>query len=325
VSRWRALLRGLSPLVSVALVLAVTSCTARPASSGSGARGPRTARPDNLAHLRVDGEDRSYLLRRPERFPGPRPTVIFLHGSKDSAADIEARLAFDAVAGQSGIVAVYPNGDPTFHSWRAQCCSPGVDLPNDVDFIARLIQTLVSQGVSDAAHVVIAGFSAGAIMSYDIGCKLAAQVSGVVAVAGTMLLVPRTVRPAVAGPDFTAASVCSPARPLTVVAIHGERDQNLPFSGDASCPGTPCGPGVSSWQAPARTVSKWWQDLDHCVGAPIVSRLSNYARETRLCAGGVIVSLTLVHGAGHDLIALRQKSPLLADLVAVATGRPLTK
>jgi poly(3-hydroxybutyrate) depolymerase len=58
--------------------------------------------------LRIDGKDRSYLLERPLG-PGPRPTIIMLHGLNGSGADIARTSVLDQLVPQSGWVAVFPD------------------------------------------------------------------------------------------------------------------------------------------------------------------------------------------------------------------------
>jgi poly(3-hydroxybutyrate) depolymerase len=59
------------------------------------------------AQLVIGGRTRSFLLERPSA-PGPRPTVIMLHGAGSDAAFIARATGLARRALEQGMVAVFP-------------------------------------------------------------------------------------------------------------------------------------------------------------------------------------------------------------------------
>ena len=57
-----------------------------------------------------DGIQRHYEIFRSNNARGPRPAVFLLHGGGSTAAEMRRYTAFDDLAEQAGIVAVYPQG-----------------------------------------------------------------------------------------------------------------------------------------------------------------------------------------------------------------------
>jgi polyhydroxybutyrate depolymerase len=63
--------------------------------------------------------------------------------------------------------------------------------------------------------------SKGGMMSYRLGCELSSRIAAIAPVAGNM-----------AAKDGSAQDVgCMPARPVSVLAIHGTLDPYAPYAG----------------------------------------------------------------------------------------------
>jgi polyhydroxybutyrate depolymerase len=228
-----------------------------------GSMKPPTGSPSDAAavqyvSLTVGNKLRDYRLFRPPAldYTKPVPLVISLHGTP-SDASVQASVShFDDEAAKAGFLAVYPDGCDGF--WDADAGS------YDVGFISRLIDRLRTDFRIDEARVFIVGVSAGALMAYRIACELSSLIAGLASVAGSML-----------------ASDCHPARPVSILEMHGTADANVSYA-----------LGVAAIQT--------WTLLDGCVGDPALSqsgitKTSVWSR----CNAGTVVRLDTVEGGHH--------------------------
>jgi polyhydroxybutyrate depolymerase len=94
---------------------------------------------------------------------------------------------------------------------------------NDVEFIRQLIDAAIRSDAVDPSRVYIAGFSRGGMMAYRLGCELADRVAAIAAIGGNMSDRHGNID----------AVRCRPAAPVSLLAIHGTDDRNVPIEGGA--------------------------------------------------------------------------------------------
>jgi polyhydroxybutyrate depolymerase len=310
-------------------VVAVRSSSSRhaPSASTTTRRGAATTPPvTTLAvvvapgrtsdlSLQSSGVPRTYRLHRPATAPsGPLPLVIMLHGAPDTGKSFERLTGLDSVADRDGFLVAYPDGSdigsPNGFGWFPECCNARAKNPVDRIFISDLIDTLVAQQGADPSHVVVVGESVGGIITYDVACQLAGKLIGVVAVSTTMVETPSFVPHAPTGVE------CVPARPLSILAVHGTKDGNIPYDGKLRCsepPGCAPEPGAQGYFPGALAVHAWWERLDGCQEAAIVQERgrATISRAPR-CSSGVSVVLATVDGGLHGW----QSEAALFDIAA---------
>lgn len=168
--------------------------------------------------------------------PGKRALVIVLHGGLGNADRIagqqaESGLNMDAVADRDGFVVAYLNGTPVtrflgakFLGWNAGggCCGqPGQNDTDDVGYISHAVGYLADKYGVDRGRVFAIGHSNGAMMAQRMICETRVF-AGAVAISGPLNL------------DTTQ---CSSAKGLSVLAIHGADDANVPVAGGTGSKG----------------------------------------------------------------------------------------
>lgn len=164
------------------------------------------------------GATRSYRMYVPAAPTGtPRALLIALHPLGGSGTKFERSSGLDRRAAAAGAVVVYPDG--LGHSWDAgTCCGYAVrHHVDDVRFLVRVAADVSRRLPIDRSRIAVTGFSNGALMSYRLVCERPDLFHVAVAVAGDAV-----------GPR------CNPARPVTLVHVHGARDALIPLSGVAS-------------------------------------------------------------------------------------------
>lgn len=233
----------------------------------------------------VAGRERRWLLHLPRDYAVTRtwPLVVIFHGHYGTPAGIARLTGLDRMADREGFIAVYPAG--IARSWAAGLNAPADRMRiDDVAFVSGLIARLETEYPIDTRHVVLAGFSNGAHLVELLGCRLAAQVTAIVPVSGTLAA--------------AAAGGCHPARPLTVVEFHGMQDPVDPYSG-----------GVihvhhGGAVLPVITNIEDWARWDRCPGPARQRHLGvadHGARELTYgpCAAGTTVRLYALEDGGH--------------------------
>ena len=204
-----------------------------------------------------------------------------LHGVGNSGQSMVEATQFDRMAETAAFIVAYPDG--VNETWNAgYCCLGGATTgPDDVAFLSRLIDDVQLSHKVDPARVFVVGVSAGGMMAYRVGCELSGRVAGVGAVAGAMIL-----------------DQCRPARPVSVIEIHGTADPLVPYQG-----GRTAG-GATQLSPPTVAVVERWAELNRCPTPPATRTEGPVTTLTRSgCAEGTAVELVTIDGAGHTWFA----------------------
>ena len=270
----------------VAAVTALAGCRGHVAATGqssaAAAPGSATAASTEMipvgssAHaISVDGVTRSYIIYRPVTLQAAAPLVVMLHGGFGSASQAEKSYHWDAEADAGHFLVAYPDG--LNHAWNAGggCCgTPGRTGVNDIGFIAAMVSAIEHAVPVNADRVYATGISNGGIMAYDLACHTAIF--------------------AAIGPDSaTELGGCGDPAPVSVIAIHGTADKNIPYNGGE-------GDGVAHIDGPAiPAVNAGWRQADSCA-APAVTTVAAVTTSVAACPSGRTVELITIAGAGHQ-------------------------
>lgn len=281
-TRWLSLTTAALVLVSVACGgsnAAVSNISKSPSPTpiqdcrGAAETDPHSAPPGpgvTYVNLTVDGKLRDYRVFSP---PGldttkPVPLVIMLHGAPIDAQGFENNIHFDQEASAAGFLSISPNGCAGKWSY-----ADGGPKTADDDFIQKVMEQVEANFPIDKARVFLVGASAGTWVEYRLACDMAAQITAIASVAGTMRL----------------SDDCKPSRPVSILEMHGTRDTGHPWNG-----------GGPHYAFPVDDVMKRWVTLDGCTTTPTVTQ--NGITETSLwkqCQGEAVVRLDKVVGGRH--------------------------
>jgi len=246
--------------------------------------------------ISVDGRDRSYTVYRPSGLSAARPVpmVVVLHGGFGTGSQAEKSYRWDSLANDKGFVAVYPDGYR--RSWNAGggCCGPAYrENVDDLKFITAMIRAVSGVHNIDPKRVYLTGISNGAAMSYRYACEGTISISAIGSVSGTM------------------PGGCASPKPVSVMEIHGLKDQNIPFAGGK---GTK---GVTSIDWPTVQASlEAFRRLGHCkpadatVAGVVTTAVSN-------CTNGTQIALITVADAGHQWPGAEPNRPVARLLLGL--------
>lgn len=240
----------------------------------------------------VFGGDRPVTLQVPEDYDHRRPTplIVLLHGYSASGLLQTVYLGLDQLAEWENVLLVAPDGtldQAGNRFWNATeaCCGFGSSV-DDVAYLRELVEDIAAEYNVDRGRVYLVGHSNGGFMSYRLACEHADLFAAVVSIAGA---------------TFSDSGRCTPSSPVSVLQIHGDRDDTIEYEG-----GTLFGRAfpsahdtVAQWAGHAGctgalTSTSERLDLDSVLAGP-ETRVDRYAG----CPSGVAVDLWTLEGGAH--------------------------
>jgi polyhydroxybutyrate depolymerase len=262
------MLRRITMLLGVVLVVA--SCAVLHPTPPSG-----FIDGTSIHTIKAGGQDRVYRLHKPSGLTAPAGLVVVLHGGFGSAEQAERSYGWDQLADSSKFVVVYPDG--VRRAWNVNgggCCGkPAREHIDDVGFITAAVADVEKNIRIDASRVYATGMSNGGIMSYTLACHTA-LFAAIGPVAGTQL------------------DPCPSPHPVSVMAIHGTADPNVPYGGGE-------GHGFAHINGPpVPELNALWRKVDQCQ-APVETTDGEVTTSTAECAGHRGVVLVTVGDGGH--------------------------
>jgi polyhydroxybutyrate depolymerase len=228
------------------------------------------------------GLARSYIVYLPPGGAHNSPLILVYHGAEGTAEGTAQETDFVPVAAQDGIVVAFLQGyDDTWNEGAGDTPARAAGV-NDVEFTAAVLSQIEHRYSIDRTRVAATGFSNGALMTELLGCQLADSLTLVAPVSGQL---PVSVSPA-----------CKPARPISVMEMHGTADQSIPYAG-----GRFYGVGGGTTVLSAPESAARWASLNGCrrsrrmLDSALATALTTYTD----CRGQVTVQLRTLEGAGH--------------------------
>lgn len=263
-ARTGADVRPVPPLRDVSAPLSAAGCAT--------SREERQTREFTLRLASPQG-DRTALVRVPARAAVARsPLVVALHGGGRSGRFMKRYSGLARVGDRAGFTVVFPDATGEHRFWNLDAGS----APDDVGFIEEVIERVAAVACVDPERVFAVGVSNGGGLVARVGCELSQRVTGIVVVAG----------------GFRSLPECRPARPVSVLEIHGSNDASVPYGGDPRDGGAG---DVRAWLA-------GWARRDGC--ASTARRRTAAPRSLRFDWPGCAASTRLAHiqvlGGGHQ-------------------------
>lgn len=219
--------------------------------------------------------EREYMIYWPPglRRDGRVPVVLDLHGSGSHPEQELSISGMASAADRHGFAVALPIAVKPFeaggHTWNVP---PDPAYPDDVKFMADLLDELFTSACADPGRVFLTGFSGGARLASEAACALSDRIAAIAAVGG--LRAPRQ---------------CG--RPVPVMAFHGTADPVNPYPGG----------GPAYWKYGIEEAFAAWAEHNGCPDKPRRTRAKPDVQTVSLmhCQSGSEVILYRVVGAGH--------------------------
>lgn len=164
-----------------------------------------------------------YRLALPEGAVGPVPVLVFLHGGGSTAASVTGNSAMLAELSARGYALIAPEGQerPGRRGKNWGVHDNRSHPRDDIAFIAEVLDDAARHGI-DRDRVLLAGFSRGASMVWDIACRAPATARAYAPVSGAFW--------------EPLPAVCQ--GPIDLFHSHGWTDRVVPLEGRSFRGGT---------------------------------------------------------------------------------------
>ena len=236
------------------------------------------------------GLAREYHLYIPDIYHGnvAVPLLFNLHGMGSNNLQQETYGYFNSIADTANFIICLPNGtlyDSVNRFWNAGFSTLVVD---DVGFLNALIDSLYHKYNIDRTRIYFTGMSNGGFMAHTMACASSDRIAAAASVAGGM--------------SVMQYGSCTPARLISVMEIHGDADNIVPYDGHIVTVY-----GINIDIVPVDTSMKFWTTHDGCSGPPNVTDVPNIntadgctaTRYDYNCNAGTSVVLYKITGGGH--------------------------
>lgn len=175
---------------------------------------------DSIVHQNYQ---RKFMVHLPPDFSlaTQRPLVLSLHGGTGNMLNAQGFSMLNPVSDQHDFVIAWPQGygvAPPGFSWadgrNTSADQAGID---DVGFINKLVDTLVTRFNIDNQKIYICGFSNGGFMVQRLACELPDKFAAMASLGSSM--------------DIVLYQNCNPSKPIPMAFFNGTADPAVPFEG----------------------------------------------------------------------------------------------
>jgi polyhydroxybutyrate depolymerase len=236
---------------------------------------------DRIEQIPSGGSMREYLLHVPYSLRGASSPALVLgfHGNGSHTGTFADYSGFSAVADREEFIMVYPQGMGEFPTWEINSVTRNLD----VQFVRELIEIIQVRCNVDPSRIYATGHSRGGGMANRLGCDLSEHIAAIGPVSGTYPMEDR----------------CIPARPVPVIAFHGDADPDVPYSGIKNQNGPP--EAYFAFGIPIQQWASAWAARNGCGNTPATVLEEDYltGRAWSGCRGGGDVVFYTIPGGGH--------------------------
>lgn len=176
----------------------------------------------------VAGTTRSFVLVAPSTYTPDKtyPLVLVLHGDGGDGPTMRAVFPFDAVSQQSAFV-VYPTGTNGWNLYDPADANP------DLAYLGAIVDAVGKRFTVDPARVFGIGFSSGAFMLNQVGCRRPPLFRAIVPHSGGAPNEPRDPTASRWDNNYTRCASQTLGSGPAVLVVHGTADTAVTFdSGD---------------------------------------------------------------------------------------------
>lgn len=208
---------------------------------------------DSIVHQTYQ---RKFMVHFPPNFntTTQRPLVLNLHGGSGNMVNAQGFSMLNPVSDQNNFIVAWPQGygiaSPGF-SWadgrNTSADQAGID---DIGFIDKLIDTLITRYNVDTNKIYICGFSNGGFMVQRLACQLSDRFAAMASLGSSM--------------DTLLYQNCNPSKPIPMAFFNGTADPAMPYGG-----GPMQNPQVIP-VVPVYTTVQFWVTHNNCqIASPV--------------------------------------------------------
>lgn len=179
---------------------------------------------DHVVKLTVEGRERLYLLHIPLGYDANQayPLIVSLHEYGENPVIHAEATTFSDYANQEEFIIAYPAGTGDPLGWYTLADAPD-DAPDNIQFMEMLVEDIQTNLTIDTNRLFLVGHSNGGGMAHRIACDAPELFSAVAIVAGW----------------HPIDQDCNPTEPVSILALHGQFDELVPYAGDETAENIP--------------------------------------------------------------------------------------
>lgn len=202
---------------------------------------------DSIVHQTYQ---RKFMVHFPPNFntATKRALVLNLHGGSGNMINAQGFSMLNPVSDQNNFIVAWPQGygiAPPGFSWadgrNTSADQAGVD---DIGFIDKLLDTLITRYNVDTNRIYICGFSNGGFMVQRLACQLPDRFAAMASLGSSM--------------DIVLHQNCKPSKPIPMAIFNGTADPAMPYGG-----GPMQNPQVKP-VVPVETTVQFWVTHNNC-------------------------------------------------------------
>lgn len=166
---------------------------------------------------------RKFMVHFPPNFTTAtqRALVLNLHGGSGNMVNAQGFSMLNPVSDLNNFIVAWPQGygiAPPGFSWadgrNTSADQAGID---DIGFIDKLIDTLITRYNVDTNRIYICGFSNGGFMVQRLACQLPDRFAAMASLGSSM--------------DTVLYQNCNPSKPIPMAFFNGTADPAMPYEG----------------------------------------------------------------------------------------------
>ena len=277
--------------------------------------------------IEADGIDRTAIYFIPSSYTGKDkvPVVFDLHGSHSNPNAQLDRSSWDKVAEKNGFIVVALQGSLVMsekgtYAWNVPYVTDQKGGLDEIEYIEEAVEETKEDFCVDPARIYASGYSGGGRMLSAFLCSGNDEF----AAAGFVHSL-RAGRPVEAdgkwGPE---KANCSPAKPISIMAFAGVKDEANPYAGG----------GKTYWQYSFNTAIQRWTELDGCTGNGDTKTVEGVTYSLYgTCKNGARIASYVFANGTHDwpkpapateavLAAGKDSAVAVTKVAAVAPAKP---
>jgi polyhydroxybutyrate depolymerase len=213
-----------------------------------------------------DGIEREYIVYIPAIYDDSKstPIVFNFHGGSGYADGFMSTNDMRPIADTANFIAVYPQGAIDPEGGTTSWIHKAPTDHDDIFFVEAIIDALSLEYTIDQSRIYACGYSEGAILSYELGCRLNSKIAAFAAVSGSML------------EDYFRNDIygwesCSPVHPTGMMLIPGTDDDSPHSSYEGlSYDGTPLYMSVDD-------ITNYWANYNNTDLSPVLNNVADSA------------------------------------------------